>query len=156
MALIALVPFLAIRIPSMTDLPGHIGRYSVMLDGGRSPFLADYYSFNWRVIGNLGLDLFVAAFGWLGAERAAWLGAAILAPLTILGMAAVSRALHGRVQPGALAAACFAMSNPLMFGFVNYCLSLALALFGFAAWVRWREAAAWRAVPLLALVALAT
>ncbi|OWK28802.1 hypothetical protein [Sphingomonas dokdonensis] len=156
MALVAIIPFLAARIPSMTDLPGHTGRYAVMLDHGRSPLLAAYYSFDWRVIGNLGVDLFVAAFGWLGAERAAWLGAAIIAPLTILAMATVSRTLHGRVQPGALAAACFAMANPLMFGFVNYCLSLAFALFAFAAWVRWREAPAWRVMPPLALAALLT
>ena len=34
MALLALLPFLAARLPSMTDLPGHIGRYAVMLDRG--------------------------------------------------------------------------------------------------------------------------
>ncbi len=156
MALLALTPFLAARIPSMTDLPGHIGRYAVMLDGGRSPHLAAYYSFDWRLIGNLGVDLAVAALGWLGAERAAWVVAAAIAPLTILGIALVSRTLHGRVQPGAVAAACFAMANPLMFGFVNYCLSAALALLGFAAWVRLRDAPAWRAVPLLTLAAAGT
>jgi hypothetical protein len=59
MALIALIPFLLARIPSMTDLPGHIGRFAVMLDGGRSPFFAEYYRFDWRLVGNLGVDLLV-------------------------------------------------------------------------------------------------
>jgi hypothetical protein len=156
MALLALLPFLAVRLPSMTDLPGHIGRYALMLDGGRSPWLAAYYAFDWKLVGNLGMDLLVAALGWLGAERAAWLASAAIAPLTILGIAAVSRALHGRVQPGAIAAACFAMANPFMFGFVNYCLSFALALLTFAAWIRSREVPASRAMPLLALAAFGT
>lgn len=154
MAAFALLPFAGVRLPSMTDLPGHIGRYAVMLDGGRSPWLAQYYAFDWRLVGNLGVDLLVTALAPLGAERAGWAAAAAIAPLTILGMAAVSRALHGRVQPGAVLAACFAFANPLLFGFVNYSLSFALALFAFAAWVRWREAAVWRAVPCLALATL--
>lgn len=156
MALLALLPFAASSIPSMTDLPGHIGRYAVMLDGGRSPFLSTYYAFDWKLIGNLGIDLLVSALGQLGAERAARLASAAIAPLTILGMAMVSRALHGRVQPAAIAAGCFAMANPLMFGFVNYSLSFALALLSFALWVRLRDAPGWRAIPLLAVAALAT
>jgi hypothetical protein len=156
MALLASVPFLGAAIPSMTDLPGHIGRYAVMLDGGRSADLASYYAFTWKLVGNLGVDVLVHALGWLGAERAAWLVAAAIAPLTIFGMAAVSHALHGRIQPAAVAAACFALANPLMFGFVNYSLSFALALLTFAAWIRLRDAPAWWTVPLLAIAALAT
>jgi hypothetical protein len=156
MALLACVPFVVATIPSMTDLPGHIGRYAVMLEGGRSADLASYYAFTWKLVGNLGVDLTVGALGWLGAERAAWLVAAAIAPLTILGMAAVGHALHGRIQPATVAAACFALANPLMFGFVNYSLSFALALLTFAAWIRLREAPAWWTVPLLALAALFT
>jgi hypothetical protein len=144
MALMAIVPFLAASIPSMTDLPGHVGRYAVMLDGGRSPYLASYYQFEWRLVGNLGVDLLVQLFGPLfGVERAAWLVAAGIAPLTIAGIAATSRALHGRIEPGALLAGCFVLANPLMFGFVNYCLSFALALLSFAAWVALRERRWW-------------
>ncbi len=156
MALLACVPFLSATIASMTDLPGHIGRYAVMLDGGRSADLASYYDFTWKLVGNLGVDLTVRALGWLGAERAAWLVAAAIAPLTILGMAAVGHALHGRIQPATVAAACFALANPLMFGFVNYSLSFALALLTFAAWIRLRDAPACWTVPLLAIAALAT
>ncbi|QNE31877.1 hypothetical protein F1C10_07975 [Sphingomonas sp. NBWT7] len=156
MALLALLPFLAARLPSMTDLPGHIGRYAVMLDRGATPSLETYYDFHWRLVGNLGADLGVLLFGWLGAERAAWLVSAVIAPLTIGGIAAVSRALHGRVQPGAVAAACFAMANPLMFGFVNYCLSLALAWWSFALWIRLRDRRATTALAPLTLAATGT
>lgn len=156
MALFALLPFAVATIPSMTDLPGHVGRYAVMADGGRSPWLAAYYAFDWKLVGNLGVDLIVWALAPLGVERAAWLASAAIAPLTILAIAVLSRTLHGRIQPPAMLAACFAFANPLMFGFVNYSLSFALALLAFAAWVRWRDAPAWRAVPLLAVAAFTT
>lgn len=144
MAIGALVPFLLVRLPSMTDLAGHIGRYHVMMDGGRSPWLQSYYAFEWRLVGNLGGDLVVRALApWLGVERAAWVMAASLAPLTLGGIAAVSRAAHGRVTPGAALAGLFVLSNPLMFGFVNYVLGFAVALYAFAAWMALRERSAW-------------
>lgn len=153
MAVAALLPFAWVRLPSMTDLAGHIGRYHVMMDGGRSPWLASYYAFEWRLVGNLGGDLVVRGLApWLGVERAAWLMAAALAPLTLAGIAAVSRAAHGRVEPGAVLAGLFVLSNPLMFGFVNYVLGFAVALFAFAAWIALRERGAW--VHLLVLTPL--
>lgn len=140
LALVALLPFALVDLPSMTDLPGHIGRYHVMLEGEGSPWLSLYYRFEWRLVGNLGVDLFVRAAGpWLGVEQAAWTAAATIPVLTIGGIAAVSRALHGRVEPGAVAACCFVFGNAFLFGFVNHCLSLALALFVFAGWMRFRE-----------------
>jgi hypothetical protein len=135
-ALGALLPFAVAAIPSMTDLPGHIGRYAVMADAGRSEWLALYWQFDWRLVGNLGVDLLVRALAPLtGVERAAWAASAAIAPLTVAGIAAVSRALHGRVQPTAAAASVFVLANPLMFGFVNYALAVALALCAFAGWI---------------------
>lgn len=139
-ALGTLLPFALASIPSMTDLPGHIGRYSVMADAGTSEWLALYWRFEWRVVGNLGVDLLVRALApLLGVERSAWTASAGIAPLTVAGVAAVSRALHGRVQPTAVAASVFVLANPLMFGFVNYALAVALALFAFAGWIALRE-----------------
>lgn len=140
MAMAALLPFALVSLPSMTDLPGHIGRYHVMMDGGRSPWLNSYYAFEWRLVGNLGGDLVVRGLApWLGVERAAWLMAASLAPLTLGGIAAMSRAAHGRIEPGAVLAGVFVLSNPLMFGFVNYVLGFAIGLYALAAWIGLRE-----------------
>ena len=150
---LSLLPFALVHLPSMTDLPGHIGRYAVMADEGRSVWLARYYAVDWRLVGNLGVDLLVRLFAPLvGVERAALVVVAGIAPLTIAGVAAVSRAAHRRVEPAALLACCFVLSNPLLFGFVNYCLSFALALLAFAAWIALRERAAW--VQFLAMVPL--
>jgi hypothetical protein len=138
--LFALLPFALVRLPTMTDLFDHVGRFHVMLDAGRSPWLARFYRFDWHVVGNLGGDLIVAVIGpVLGVEPAARAMVALVPLLTIAGVAAVSRAVHGRVQPSAVVAACFVFGNPFHFGFVNYCLSLGLALLVFAVWVRMAE-----------------
>jgi hypothetical protein len=160
LALFALLPFALVHWPSMTDLAGHIGRYHVMMEHDRSPWLRLYYSFEWRLVGNLGADLIVRGLApWLGVERASWLMAAAIAPFTLLGIAAVSRAAYGRVQPGAVLAGLFVMSNPLMYGFVNFCVSYVFALFAFAAWIALRERAWWRqmlaTLPLVFLTWLA-
>lgn len=151
MAVVALLPFLVAATPSMTDWPGHVGRYHVMLEHGRGTPLDRYYAFDWHLVGNLGVDLVVAVLGpLLGVERAAWAVSALLAPLAIVGIVAAARAAHGRVGPGAALACLLVFGNSLMFGFLNYCLALALALLVFALWLRLRER------PLLLHLALLT
>lgn len=142
MALIALLPFAVVRIPSMTDWAGHVGRYHVMLAAGRSPLLNRFYAFDWHLVGNLGVDLLVWWLGpWVGVERSAWAIAALLPLLTLAGIAAVARAAHRRLGPGAVIAGGLVFGNAMLFGFVNFCLAQALALLAFAAWIALRERA---------------
>ena len=56
LALAACLPVLVARYPQMSDYPAHLARYYVMLDGGRSPALAHWYSFRWEWTGNVGVD----------------------------------------------------------------------------------------------------
>src|SRR4051794_20164208 len=51
------VPLIYPATPPLVDLLGHMGRYRVELDLGRSPYLRDYYDYHWAAIGNLGVDL---------------------------------------------------------------------------------------------------
>ena len=140
MALLALLPFLVARTPSMVDWAGHVGRYHVMLAHGHAPLLDRYYTFEWHLVGNLGVDLLVQGLGpWLGVERAAWAATALIPLATVAGIAAVARAAHGRVGPGAALACCLVFGNALLFGFLNYCLAVAIALLAFAAWIALRE-----------------
>lgn len=150
MAVFALLPFLVAAIPSMTDWAGHVGRYHVMLAQGQSALLDRFYRFDWHLVGNLGVDLLVWCLGpWLGAERAAWAVTAAIPVLTIGGIAAVSKAAHGRVGPGAAVACCLVFGNALLFGFLNFCLALAIALFAFAAWIALRDRGVARFLALL-------
>ncbi len=134
--LLAALPLLWPAVPPLTDLPGHIGRYRVML-GDEAALLDATYRFEWRLVGNLGVDLLVAALApMIGLEPAVKLVIIAIPVLTTGALLWLSRELTGRVSPWALFALPLAYSYPFQFGFVNYCLAMALALGGWALWLR--------------------
>ena len=57
MILVAFIPLLYLAFPPLVDLPGHMGRFKVAVDVATSPYLSQWYSFHWQLIGNLGVDL---------------------------------------------------------------------------------------------------
>jgi len=133
--LLAAVPLLWPAVPPLTDLPGHIGRYRVMI--GDAPELNSYYAFEWRVVGNLGVDLLVAALGPLiGLEPAVKVVVIAIPMLTTGALLWLSRELTGRISPWALFALPLAYSYFFQFGFVNFTLAMALAIGGWALWLR--------------------
>ena len=139
LALLALaaLPVLITDIPPLTDLPGHMGRYRVQLDIDNSAALQSFYTFNWSLIGNLGVDLLMEPLARLiGLEPAVKLIVTLIPPLTVAGFLLVAREVHGRIPPGAFFALPFAYGFPFMFGFVNFALSMALAMLAFGLWLR--------------------
>ncbi len=135
--LISVIPLLYPPIPPLVDLFGHMGRYRVELDIGRSPWLSQYYGFHWALIGNLGVDLLVMPLGRLiGLEPAVKLIVLMVPPMTVAGFLWVAREVHGRVPPTALFALPFVYGFPFLFGFVNFALSVALAFLAFGLWLR--------------------
>ena len=131
------IPLLWPQIPPLVDLPGHIGRYRVELDVQSSPELQRFYDFRWALIGNLGVDLLVVPLAKLfGLEPAVKLIVALIPPVTTLGIFAVAREVHGRVPPMALFAVPFVYGYSFNYGFVNFSLSVGLALLAFALWLR--------------------
>ena len=146
LALAACLPFLFTAYPQMTDYPSHLARYYVMLDGGQNAMLDRYYSFEWALAGNLGADILMVPIGQLlGVENAAWLIGFLLAPLTGLGIVTVEWTLRRHLGFGSVLALVTIWSPAMIMGFYNFCLSVALALFAFALWVklehwRWRWA----------------
>src|SRR5205085_9164064 len=46
----AAIPLIYPTVPPLVDLLGHMGRYRVELDLGRSPWLHDYYDYHWAAI----------------------------------------------------------------------------------------------------------
>jgi hypothetical protein len=137
MVLLSIVPLLWPDVPPLLDLPGHMGRYRVQLDLATSPDLQQYYGFHWAVIGNLGIDLLVEALAPLiGLEASVKLIVLAIPALTAGGLLWVAYEVHGRVPPTALFAIPFAYNFPFLFGFVNFALAMALALNGFALWLR--------------------
>lgn len=137
LALMTAIPLLWPDIPPLVDLPGHMARYRVQLDGGATPWFADWYRFEWSLIGNLGIDLLIVPLAALfGLEPAVKLIVLAIPPLTAGGLLWIAHEVHGRVPPTALFALPLAYSYPFHFGFVNFALAMALALCAFALWLR--------------------
>lgn len=131
------LPVLMAQVPPLTDLPGHMARYRVELEIGQSPALQSFYGFDWALIGNLGVDLLVIPLAALvGLEPAVKVIVLAIPMLTATGFLLVAREVHGRVPPTAFFAVPFAYNYAFHFGFVNFCLSMALALLAFALWLR--------------------
>jgi len=139
--LIAIAPLLVVGIAPLTDLYGHLGRYAVQTELAQRPGLQPFFSYEWKLIGNLGGDILVELlhpiFGLEGSVRATVM---ITQLLGALGLLLVSREVHGRVTPFALAAIPLIYGFPFNYGFINYTLSMALALLAYVAWLRLRRA----------------
>lgn len=134
------------HIPPLTDLPGHMGRYAVQLSVERPTSLSQWYAFDWRWIGNLGVDLLVQILGpWIGVEAATKAVTILIPMLTAAGLLAVAREVHGSIPPTAFLALPLAYNYAFNWGFVNFALSMALAFLAFALWLRMDKAQAYRA-----------
>ena len=137
-ALLTAVPLLLPETPPLVDLPGHLGRYRIQLDLDSSAQLQRFFAFDWRLVGNLGVDLLVVPLApLLGLEPAVKLIVLGIPPLTAAGILWMAHEVHGRVPPTALFAIPFAYNVAFNFGFVNFSLSIALAFLAFAGWLRW-------------------
>lgn len=135
--LLSALPLLYPPIPPLVDLLGHMGRYRVQLDLATSPWLQQYYDFQWAPIGNLGVDLLVIPMSKIfGLELGVKLIVLAIPPTMTAGFLWVAREVHHRLPPTVLFALPFVYSHPFMFGFVNYALSMALALVAFGLWLR--------------------
>jgi hypothetical protein len=145
LVLLSCLPVLVAVHPQMVDYPAHLARYHVMLEQASSPFLQRYYGFEWRWSGNLGADLLIRPLAALfPLETAGRILVALVPLLTGLGIVATEWALRRRIGLGAMLAMAFVWSPSLLLGFLNFGLSLGLALIAFAGWValegkRWRE-----------------
>lgn len=131
------LPVLFLHTPPFVDVLGHMGRYALQTDLAGEPYLQQFYSFDWHVIGNLGADLLVEVMhpmlGVMGATRLAVVLVPLLASAAIL---TLSRQVHGRITPFAVAALTLVYGLPFTWGFLNFSLSMATALLAFALWLR--------------------
>jgi hypothetical protein len=135
-ALLVALPVLLPPVLPLADLGGHLGRYAIQLDAGRDPVLAQWYSFRWLLIPNLGADLLVQFVGPLiGLEPAMRLIVFVTAFLQAFGTLATARAVHGRITPFAVLALPFVYGHSLIYGFLNYTLSLGLLWCSLALWI---------------------
>jgi len=151
---ISIIPLLYPTIPPLIDLPGHMGRYKVELNYDHVPALQHYFYFHWQLIGNLGVDLLIIPMAKIfGLELGVKLIVIAIIALTTSGMLWIAREVHGVVTSTTLFALPLAYGHPFMFGFVNFTLSMALALCGFALWLRLERMRRYRARAIVFLIA---
>lgn len=135
--LLSIVPLLWPRIPPLIDLMYGMSRYRIALDYNTSPFFHQWFDYHWILVGNLGIDLIVAALAPLmGLEPATKLAVMMIPLFTAGGLALVAREIHGRVPLTACLAFACLYNFPLNFGFVNFCLATGIALLVFGGWLR--------------------
>jgi len=136
LVLLAIVPLLYPAVPPLTDLPGHMSRFMVQMDGGRSVDIARWYTFEWNLLPNLGTDLIAWVLEPLiGLEPTMKAIGILIVGLQVGGYLLLSRAAHGRVMVTALFAIPLALGNPFQYGFINFVLGTALATLALALWI---------------------
>lgn len=137
LVLLCAVPLLWPGIPPLLDLAGHMGRYHIALNLSSSPELQRFFDYEWALIGNLGVDLLLVPLGTLfGVEPATKLVIIAIPLMMGAGFLWAAAQVHGRVSPTALLALVFTYAYPFHYGFVNYCLAIAIAALGFGLWIR--------------------
>jgi hypothetical protein len=135
---VLLIPLFVVDVPPLLDYPNHLARAFVLASLPTDPVLAAFYQSHWAIIPNLATDLMappllrVLAVNDVGRLLVA---AAVLLP--VLGTIAYGAALGGRWW--CLAVGLAAYDGTLLEGFLNFNLSVGLALLLAAGWIRWKE-----------------
>ena len=135
---VLLAPLLVVDVPPLLDYPNHLARVFVLASLPYDPELAKFYAPRWTVIPNLALDMVAPAllqFLPVHVVGRLLIAAAVLLP--VLGTIAYNTALGGRWWSFGVGLAGY--SSCLLYGFLNFMISLGLALLLAAAWLRWRE-----------------
>jgi hypothetical protein len=135
-----LTPLILTEVPPLTDYPNHLARCYLLAFGNSDPALRQMFSAHWQIIPNIGVDLILPklmhVFPPLLAGRV-MLALCLLIPTT--GAIALSRAYFQRRSLWQIAAGFAAFNVLFLMGFMNFELSIGIAMWGAAAWIRYRE-----------------
>ena len=136
-----LAPLALVDVPPLLDYPNHLAR-AVVLAFPDDTMLSRMYTVRWAIIPNLSTDILLPPLlHLLPVHVAGRIIVAIAIILPVLGTIAYSRALFGVRSPWPLAASLVAFNATLLLGFLNFLISLGIALFLAAGWIARRERA---------------
>ena len=142
-AILLAVPFLLVDVPPVLDYPNHLARLFVLAHPD-DPILSQMYAPNWRILPNLGMDVIGAALLRITDVHVGGrllLALSLFAPL--VGVIAYHRAVFRRWSLWPLASAVIAYNGIFLLGFMNFQLSLGLALTGAGGWIALRRRDKW-------------
>ena len=144
------VPLFVVDVPPLGDYPNHLARVFVLASLPHDDVLARFYAANWSVIPNLALDLIAPPLiNVLPVHVVGRLLIAAAVLLPVLGTVAYNTALGGRWW--SLGAGLIAYNSCLLYGFLNFEISVGVALLLAAVWLRWREPRPVQAIAVAAI-----
>lgn len=144
------VPLFVVDVPPLGDYPNHLARVFVLASLPHDDVLARFYAANWSVIPNLALDLIAPPLiNVLPVHVVGRLLIAAAVLLPVLGTVAYNTALGGRWW--SLGAGLIAYNSCLLCGFLNFEISVGVALLLAAVWLRWREPRPVQAIAVAAI-----
>jgi hypothetical protein len=133
------IPFFLVDVPPVLDYPNHLARYFVLAHPDDA-ILSHMYAPHWTILPNLGMDVIGAA---LVRMTDVHVGGRILLALSlfapVIGAVVYHRVAFGRYSLWSLASGLTAYNGVFFLGFMNFLLSLGLALIGGAAWIALRR-----------------
>ena len=135
LAIVSLAPFLTlVDVPPVLDYPNHLARF-YLLAHPDDPILSKMYAPHWAILPNVGLDLIGRA---LLRVLPTYVGGRVLLAMSLLappaGAIVYARAAFGRWTWWSLGCGVIAFNGIFFLGFMNFLVSLGLALAGAAAW----------------------
>jgi hypothetical protein len=137
---VLLAPLFVVDVPPLLDYPNHLARMYVLAFGAHDPVLSRMYEQHWAIIPNLAIDLVLPALMHVLPVYVAgrvMLGATLLLPL--VGTIVYHRVAFTKRSWWPLTVALMSYNALFLFGFMNFLLSLGMALLAAAAWLRWRD-----------------
>lgn len=133
------IPFFLVDIPPVQDYPNHLARYFVLAHP-EDPWLAKFYAPAWRILPNLGMDVLgMALLKLLPVHVGGRILLAVSLFMPVIGAVVFSRVMFGRYLYWPLASGLMAYSGIFHLGFMNFLLSLGVALIGAAIWLAMRR-----------------
>lgn len=146
LAIVLLAPLLVIDVPPLSDYPNHLARFFILAHPD-DPVLSKMYAPHWTILPNLGMDVIGAGLLRITDPHT---GGRILLALSLLapvgGAVVYHRVAFGCRSYWPLASGLVAYNAAFFMGFMNFLLSLGLALVGAAAWIalRRRQRSGWK------------
>ena len=136
-AAVLAVPLFLTEVPPLLDYPNHLTRMGLFATGLADPVLSEFYTANWGIQPNMGLDLVVPPLARVMSLE--WAGKVFVyfaLVLPVLGACALHRALFLRRSYWPLASALVAYNGMFFAGFVNALVGAGIALLF---WLIWRS-----------------
>jgi hypothetical protein len=129
-----------VDVPPLLDYPNHLARAFILAQGDGDPVLAAMYRPSWAIIPNLAMDVILPPLIRVLPVHVAGrmlIGLAMLLP--VAGGILYSRACFGRHSVWALGTCLVSANGLFLLGFINFQISIGLALICAAVWLLRRE-----------------